>query len=792
MIKIYNYTLTVALVLSSLFSFAITYTTNGPNSWSPSTPSAPYNGSDDFIVNHPVTLNGLDLQSGGSIVINDGGEVTLGWNATFRDGSSIKVNSGGSLIIMNLTVDNYSSDFVIKGDISTVNSQLNNKSTGSIVFDQGANWLGFENITLTNEGHFFILGDVTWTTGQFINTSSGILSVNANISIEQMTLDNKGTILGIGTVTVESGQGSFVSTGSINGCTSNCIPPHTVTNTTYLVGPLAGGKTPVSVINGQIGTSTCNSYVSITEDLKLTSDKSIGTMFIGSGVTLSIDKDVSLTICDLISNEGEVLIKNGGSLVQTSSSDLNTGHGNYVIKRVVSASENVYNSWSSPFKIIGVTEMFPDADPCSLYAFDGASQRWVFDYEPNHKANCAGNEVTFEPNDLLPNSDGVMDVGRGYFVPGGSNGVREVVGQVNNGDIRIPIYSTDLGNNPRWDDDDWNLVGNPYPCAIDLQKLYDENKGKISGSFQYWVDNNSEGNAYDQSEDYAVYANGVSTSSNGKRASQYVPTGQAFWVVGLGNRNLKFTNDIRVEGNNQNLYKRATEEPVFVYLDVLNDSNNFNQCAVGYNSTSTNGYDVDSDAHKRDLGTAIFLATLNEADSEPFVIQAFEKLEEYETKNIAIEIVTKNPCNHLFSVSRWQNIGSETSVFLKDNETGIVTDLKQDSYSVYLEKGSYMSRFQLMFENTGNVNSIEEELQLSSDVRVVQNNNQILVESSNNGIDIELVAVFNLLGKELMNTGNVREKEMVIDASYLKTGVYIIQSTLSNGLKTSNKIVFSK
>ena len=271
-----------------------------------------------------------------------------------------------------------------------------------------------------------------------------------------------------------------------------------------------------------------------------------------------------------------------------------------------------------------------------------------------------------------------------------------------------------------------------------------------------------------------------------------MPAGQAFWVLATANGEVSFSNSMRVSGNNQNLYKAAINEPVYVYLDVVNDSNNHNQCAIGYNETSTDGFDTESDAYKADLGTAIFLSSLSEVNGAPFVVQAVKKIGEFESKTVLLEIVTKNEGNHTFSVSRWQNVGPEINVTLKDTVTKDVVDLKKEDYSVNLTKGSYLGRFQLTIENTGNVTGVGDLNNIKEAINLIQKNNEIWVESLSANNQIQNVVVYDLLGHELINTGNVSDHQLIINASELKMGIYIIKTTLSNGEQLSRKMMFTE
>ena len=617
MANVFKVTCTIITFFISVISYGETYTTTTSGGWTPALVGASggsngYTGSDTFIIKHPVTLNGFVLENGGSVVIEDGGELSFGWSLTINEGATLVVGLGGILKCENIKIDN-SGTLTINGTLTSLNGGVDNKLTGKLFFNKGGIW-DVESFDIENEGQMFIYEDVDWEGGQLVN--NGSIMIESTMTVLEMNIQNYGVLNGSGQINMGEGKSGNVNVsvvndtgGSINGCLGNgCIPERQEGNVIYLG---KGGEQPCGV-----------DYI-VTNDEKIDTDKAIGILNVNSGVILTIGAEKTVTICDKIINNGTIIIQNKASIVQTETSLQNEGNGVYIMNRKVTDSDKVYHTWSSPFKNLSIEEAFPTVNKCDVLAFDVIDQDWKYDYSISNPINCVGEEVVLTSESVTEGADGVMDVGRGYFVPGQAGLVR-VSGEINNGDIITPVFATNIKrDNWRWSDNDWNLIGNPYPCAIDLKEFYEENKDVIQGAFYYWVDNKLGASSYNESNEYAVYTIGeAATESNNKMASQYVPSGQAFWVwamekdvnddagVVAGNGIVKFTNAMRAGGTNQDLYKKPIGEAVYVYLDVVNDLNNYNQCAIGYNETSTDGVDKDSDAYKADLGSAIFLAAV--------------------------------------------------------------------------------------------------------------------------------------------------------------------------------------
>jgi hypothetical protein len=355
----------------------------------------------------------------------------------------------------------------------------------------------------------------------------------------------------------------------------------------------------------------------------------------------------------------------------------------------------------------------------------------------------------------------------------------------------IDIHETPLGqfHNPLWQDDDWNLVGNPYPCAIDLDLFIEENDDVIINSFYFWVDDNQNGTDYHHSEDYATFINNVGTTANGGTAKRYVAAGQAFWVYAKSDATIKFTNLMRVAGNTSHLFKTEEDLPPFVYLTVSNDSNNNNQCAVGFNDTSTDDYDEASDAPKSATGTSVVLASY--IDTLHFAIQALEMINENEAKSVPLYLTTSNPGVHVFSVDSFQNMGGEYEVYLKDHQTGVVTNLKTNDYSLFLATGNYSGRFSLEFENNGTPLSIDDGVIVNAGFHAYQMGEEIFVQLELSNSEISEVFLYDIAGKQITYSGQ-SGTSITLDGSSLNAGVYVIKAVLDDGEEISVKIPFSK
>jgi hypothetical protein len=124
--------------------------------------------------------------------------------------------------------------------------------------------------------------------------------------------------------------------------------------------------------------------------------------------------------------------------------------------------------------------------------------------------------------------------GRGYLVAyEATNTTKNFTGKPNSGNINYPLT---YGGSSTYQY--YNLVGNPYPCAIDWDAVSGWGRGNLSGTQKsYWVWNSASGN-------YGVYITGsFGLGTNG--ASNYISSGQGFMVLALSTGNLTMGDGIK-------------------------------------------------------------------------------------------------------------------------------------------------------------------------------------------------------------------------------------------------------
>lgn len=402
----------------------------------------------------------------------------------------------------------------------------------------------------------------------------------------------------------------------------------------------AGMGSPKSIYNEVI----------INHSITMSNDASIRSLQVGQNASLSINSNVTLEVNENILNNGTITIEDRAALVQNETGNTNTGSGSYVVKRQGKTNALSYNIWSSPV-VAGDTTMLNGT--AVIYFYNPTTHAWY------KKLNIAP--------------------GEGVFARGNTGGTRTFTGTVNNGPVNIALEAfTGTGQN-------WNLVGNPYPCAIDADAFLQENainNSRIQGTLYFWDDDNTGGsNGSYSSNDYATYTTLGGTSASGgglgNAPSGVIGSLQGFFVEATGAGTLNFNNSMRVTGNNNQFFKGASDLKSLVWLNFESGNGGFNQILVGLDDNATLGYDQAIDAKKNQGNSNISFASLSGTDK--LAIQGLPHLNGFEAHTVALEVFTTFSGTHKISIDHSQ-LFDEYYVELEDKVTGYRASLKNNPY----------------------------------------------------------------------------------------------------------------
>ncbi|MFD1316573.1 choice-of-anchor D domain-containing protein [Namhaeicola litoreus] len=434
--------------------------------------------------------------------------------------------------------------------------------------------------------------------------------------------------------------------------------------------------------------------------------------------------------------------------------------------------QRVYDAtyWSSPVQNANLQSVF-----------SGVNKNRMFQLDPSKKNQIYLN-TAYEHWFI---ASGNMKVGKGYSIDGKQIGINTFTfnGKPNNGKISTQIFfnsGTGVASN------DFNLVGNPYPSAIDPMNLIQANSNVFDGAIYLWthqIDADQGGNF--SSNDYIVY-NLAGSQYNSVPTPFYISSGQGFMVNAIKTDYLQFDNSMRLTGNNQYFYKEELSknglvEKDRVWLKIVDQNKYKKEMMIGFFEEATSGYDLGYDA-KLYPGAGLKIFSL--AGDDLLSIQSVEK--NFESKEIRVGFSTDVEQDLYFGLAKLEGELRSTEIYLIDHKLNVEHNLKLSDYHFHqIETGTILDRFSIKF-NSSAVLHLDDKLSDQELIRIKQNVGFIALESI---YAIEQVELFDLGGRELSRMeGN--EKNIQFSTASFKPGtVLLLKVGFENGLNLSKKVI---
>ncbi len=426
---------------------------------------------------------------------------------------------------------------------------------------------------------------------------------------------------------------------------------------------------------------------------------------IGKGKTLVVGVDHALQVTYDVFNHGFLEIRNNASLVQSNDNSVIQGNGKYVMKRISDSLYHYYNYayWSSPLNSSAFTLGDLENNAWKYYYFDATIQ------DPSQISNSGW--VERQAND-------VFQTGSGYAVsaPNGfPGGIIKAVFQknndpFNNGAIQVPVYINGQGASGN---DDWNLLGNPYPSALDFDQFVNNNPN-IEGSLYLWTNcAGLDANGQHQESGYSIYNQSGSIaacSGNGSTAGQFVASGQGFMVEANTNGTVTFSNTERSTNNNHFL-NRISQDRVKIHLT---DENNhrFRQILIAFDQAATDGHDRLYDAHAIDDA---WFAIQNNNDYSIIAYSAWNDMDR------TVPLGFRAPADGNYEIALDEVTGAlqNIHIYLHDIPNNVYYPLNNGAYTFYSSAGLHTGRFEILFTTqtlkTDNDKSANDKIRLLRD-----------------------------------------------------------------------------
>ena len=537
---------------------------------------------------------------------------------------------------------------------------------------------------------------------------------------------------------------------------------------------------------GSAPTNTSTESIEFAEDYQSVGDLKGCSCKVDSGKKVTINSGNTLTITNgLIVDTAagtSLTFEDDASLLQV---DAATNSGNIIYKRDTAPVRRYdFTYWATPITNNAQPYTLHDLSPNTLLdkyeSYDSVTGAW----------------------DISLNGTRVMVPAVGYAVrapqffsitvPAVYSAI--FTGVPNNGDYTVPIYATK-----------WSLIGNPYPSAIDAEEFITLNHNASPsvdvGALYFWTHNTppsstpSSTGTYDYtSNDYAVFSlsGGVSTGallpdgSFGPPPTGKIAACQSFFMLASGSGVVKFTNEMRIGGDNNQFFKTAkknTIEKNRIWLNLTNAKGAFKQVLVGYIEGASNAWDENFDAATMNSNSFIDFYSIN--DGKKLTIQGLA-LPFENTDVVLLGYKTTVAGEFTIAIDHVDGLFDNQAVYLEDKVTGIVTDLQTGNYTFTTAIGTFIDRFTISYiKKTLGTDDFEN---LAETIFVSVKDKNIKVTSSKEAL--KEVVVFDILGKMLYHKNKIANTELQISNLQSASQILLVKVILENGNSTSRKIVF--
>ncbi|MCX6269590.1 MAG: T9SS type A sorting domain-containing protein [Bacteroidetes bacterium] len=283
----------------------------------------------------------------------------------------------------------------------------------------------------------------------------------------------------------------------------------------------------------------------------------------------------------------------------------------------------------------------------------------------------------------------------------------------------------------------YNLIGNPYPSAIDLESSYIT---WTHVSSKAWYLEQASGN-------YKVYLKGGS----GNTGTRYVPSMQGFFVYANGSSpSVTFPNTARLHDHSFNFYKETSNELDVLYLKVQgNEKTTSDLASIVLRDYSTQNFDEDYDAQKL-YGNeqAPQLYTLSN-DNVSLTINSLPVAGKTTTVPVCFNVFKNGTGTYNLTASNLGNFKAGTRISIEDKKTGKTQELTANPvYSFNFTDGENPERFLLHFFNSAyGINDAG----TLNDLQIYSNANTVYVKDFTGHPESGDLFIYNMIGQEIMH-----------------------------------------
>lgn len=520
---------------------------------------------------------------------------------------------------------------------------------------------------------------------------------------------------------------------------------------------------------------------------------------IKSGRTVQVTSGNYLEIQSNVTNNGTLSISNNGSLVQVNDDAVNTGNLSY--ERIAALRKSDYVYWSSPVQGFNVNAISPSTPSYFIWKWSTTTP------------NTNGGLGTW-----IAGAGSTMGAGEGYIVRG-PNTFNDATAQnltatfnggtQNNGVITVPIYrgamtASTLGTYTSANgipftvnDDNWNLVGNPYPSAIRALDFINANT-TIEGAVRIWthgvlpaaIINPFYGSyQYNYSAGDYITHNGTGTVSGPAGFNGYIAGGQGFFVLmnegTAATSSVVFNNTMRSRTyDNSQFYRNAQltddlGEKGRIWLDIVNSQNFSVRTLIGYLEGATTEKDRVFDAIASRVSEMNIYTTLGD---DYLAIQGRPlPFSTSDTVPVGVNIPTAG--TYSLAIAAVDGfMANNQKIYIEDKLLQLTHDLTEAPYQFSATAGTDNQRFVLRYENT----VLGNEDFTAQGITVAVSETTLFIHASQT---IAKVEVFDMLGRTILASSNCSSPDVQLAKHNSNSQAAIVRVTYDDGTVAVKKII---
>lgn len=631
-------------------------------------------------------------------------------------------------------------------------------------------------------------------TGLTVNMAPGnganrLVLIHSNSAVNAIPVDGvtynanptfgAGSQIGQGNYVAYAGSGTSATITGLSECTKYYMAVYeyngTGTNTKYLcnVPAMAAVGESTTFENGTWSKGMPNNYTEAIIESNYTLPASM------TACKLTIRNNANVIVpanYDVILN-GPLVVESGSEFKMASNTNLiqETDVQNSGVISVERQSSSLfrldYTMWGSP--VIGsqtLKQFSPQTVDSRFYIYNSLTD--VFNTVSPVTAFTSGKGYLIRmPDNHTP------------FVVGATNTptawTGTFVGTPTNGDVSVNLESGLNG---------FNMLSNPYASMIDVKKFLTDNSAAIEGTIYFWRRRNA---VPDASAYYATYtyAGGTSVPSSTTSASGsetpngFIQVGQGFIVkkkTSATTNTAIFNNSMRTQTEQTNqFFKNSTaENSGRVWLNVTNAAGEFGQTLIAYLPEADNEVDFTDGKYLND-GTTALTSWL---DNSEYIIQGRAPFTNSDV--VALNFKTATAGTYTIAVDKVDGLFEGTqAVFLRDNLTGVLHDLKGSVYTFATQAGSFNKRFDVVYQNPL---SVENSTFDSSSIVLFKKGNNLVINSGN--VTLDFVEVYDLRGRLLALAKNINANEISINVEETNQ-MLIVKITSTDGISITKKTI---